>query len=370
MRAPEQEVPAWRVSQIGLTPEASTTYRGNPAVLLTHYAAYMLRVAHYADDELLRDIARSAIVGRYANFPGYDINGEFTTIYQRPDYPLRPWEELTYNNIYYNHVWPHLALIVDYMISDAFARSNGHIDFPGRYAQGYAYLKSKAYGDRRGSFYGDREVQLWLPSDLLDIDTIQTNYVAGYGNGNFYLALLNQSNDALEATVTLNPDVAPCDARRSYDVQVWQENEPASPTRLQRGKVTVPVAAKGITALIVEELDITPQFQQKLAAADAKPLSEESHLQVDAPFEGVTGMIISMGESLTNAFVWLEATEDVLAEARLRYRHDGEEIELVESSYPFEFSVPVTTESSFTFSIEGVMPEGERTQTEEMKLVP
>jgi hypothetical protein len=263
-----------------------------------------------------------------------------------------------------------LALIVDYMISDAFVRSNGHIDFPGRYAQGYAYLKSKAYGDRRGSFYGDREVQLWLPSDLLDIDTIQTNYVAGYGNGNFYLALLNQSNDALEATVTLNPDVAPCDARRSYDVQVWQENEPASPTRLQRGKVTVPVAAKGITALIVEELDITPQFQQKLAAADAKPLSEESHLQVDAPFEGVTGMIISMGESLTNAFVWLEATEDVLAEARLRYRHDGEEIELVESSYPFEFSVPVTTESSFTFSIEGVTPEGERIQTEEMKLVP
>ena len=44
MRAPEQSVPAWRVSQIGLVPEASTTYGQNPAMFLAHHAAYMLRI--------------------------------------------------------------------------------------------------------------------------------------------------------------------------------------------------------------------------------------------------------------------------------------------------------------------------------------
>ena len=42
---PEETVPAWWVSNVGLTPEASTTYPGNPAVFLTHYAPYMLRLA-------------------------------------------------------------------------------------------------------------------------------------------------------------------------------------------------------------------------------------------------------------------------------------------------------------------------------------
>src|SRR5262245_4664578 len=175
---PEQIVPAWRVSQIGLTPEASSTFEGNPAIFLTHFAAYFLRIAHYTGDQFFRDIARSAVVGRYANFPGYDINGEYTTVYARPDYTLRPWEQLTYNNIYYNHVWPHIALLTDYLLTDAFTRSKGRIDFPPRYAEGYAFLKSKVYGDRAGRFYTDENVRLWFPAKLLRADSIQVNYIS------------------------------------------------------------------------------------------------------------------------------------------------------------------------------------------------
>lgn len=127
MTAPEQQVPAWRVSQTGLISEASTTYNGNRAVFLAHYAAYLLKLAYYTGDVFFRNIARSAIVGRYANFPGYSIMGEYTDIYSRPDYPLRSLKEFTYNNIYYNHIWPQIALLMDYLISDAYVSSAGAV---------------------------------------------------------------------------------------------------------------------------------------------------------------------------------------------------------------------------------------------------
>lgn len=360
MRAPEQRVPAWRVSQIGLTPEAANTYEDNPAIMLTHYAAYMLRLASYTNDNFFRDIARSAVVGRYANYPGYDINGEYTTIYGRPDYPLRPFQELTYNNIYYNHVWPHIALVTDYLLSEAFVKSDGRINFPARYAQGYAYLQSKVYGDRAGEFYTDRNVQLWMPAKLLRTDEIQANYVAGYGNDNFYLALFNQSARPVTVRVRLNPDIVPVEINKSYAVRTWQENKPGPQQLMKGGEVTVTIKEHGITALAVDGLKVVPQFQQKVFGAEVAPLSDASYREADSPFGKVTGMLISMGADLTSAFVWLEATEKQLRQAKLRYRLNGVEKEIVDARYPFEFSVPLKeTDASFTYTIEGTTTKNE-----------
>ncbi|HVF29075.1 MAG TPA: hypothetical protein VM943_12590, partial [Pyrinomonadaceae bacterium] len=280
MSVPEQQIPAWRVSQIGLTPEASTTYDINPAVLLTHYAAYLLRLSYYTKDRFFHDIARSAVVGRYANYPGYDISGEYTTLTARPDYPLRPFRELTYNEIYYNHVWPHIALLTDYLLSEAFVKSNGQINFPARYAQGYAYLQSKVYGDRAGEFYSDKNVRLWMPTKMLRADEIQANYIAGYGNDNFYLALFNQSARPVTVRVRLNPDVVPIAMSKSYAVRTWQENKAGTQTVMKGGEVTVTIKEHGITALAVDDLKIVPQFQQKVFGANAAPLSDESYRKV------------------------------------------------------------------------------------------
>ena len=90
--------------------------------MLTHHAAWLLRLAHHANDPLLRDAAENAVLGRYANFPGYYFKSFETNVYQRVDYPLHPYQDLKYNAIFYNHVWPHIALIVDYLVSDAFAQ--------------------------------------------------------------------------------------------------------------------------------------------------------------------------------------------------------------------------------------------------------
>jgi hypothetical protein len=123
---------------------------------------------------------------------------------------------------------------------------------------------------------------------------------------------------------------------------------------MKGGEVTVTIKEHSITALAVDGIKVVPQFQQKVFGANVAPLSGESYRTVDSPFGKVTGMMISMGGDLTNAFVWLEATEKQLKQAKLRYRLNGVEREVVDAQYPFEFSLPLReTDAAFTYTIEG-----------------
>ena len=87
-------------------------------------------------------------------------------------------------------------------------RSKGQILFPSRYTSTGAYFRNKVYGDRPGTFYGDKDVWLWLPKGLLAIDNVQVNYLAGYGNGKLYLAFENQASQAVSSTLKVNPKLA------------------------------------------------------------------------------------------------------------------------------------------------------------------
>lgn len=381
-----QQIPAWRVSNVGLTPEASNTYNHNPAVLLTHYAAYMLRIGHYADDSFLRDIARSAVVGRYANYPGYTISKEYVAFYQRADYPLHDVNEMTYNQLYYNHVWPHIALLYDYLITDAEMKSGGRVKFPSQYAQGYAYLQSKVYGAAPGEFYGDSAVSVWLPANLLKTDNEQINYVSGYGNGNFYLALTNQSPEKQTGTVQLNADVVPFDAGTTYTVRVMQDNKPAPAMTMQNGKLTVSLSGHGITGLIVEKLAVKTGFQHKLKAmpelassagtasvgTPERALRQPGFSEQTTPQGKVTGLLLSWGQNLHNAYVWLSATEKDLKEARLHYTLDGTNYKTVsDNTYPFEFSIPLSDAErgrGFSYRVESVTVGGESVNTNQLSL--
>lgn len=369
MTASEQAVPAWRVAQTGLLSEASTTYRANRAVFLSHYAAYLLRLAYYSGEEFFHDIARSAVVGRYANFPGYSIMGEYTTLYSRPDYPLKSLFEITYNNIYYNHIWPQIALLMDFLVSDAFVRSDGAIDFPHQYAQGYAYLQSKVYGARPGRFYDEENVQLWLPRGLLTTSSMQGNYLAGYGNGKLYLAIMNQSAREETMTLNLNPDVVPFEWDKTYQVQVRKDNGPSVPATMVNGQIRIQVSGGGITALVIDELPVQPQFQGAVLA-DTPPGPENSYSIEETPLGPVTGMIISMGASLTNAYIWLQATESELSSVVLHYRtDDGDWKQLADRQYPYEFSIPVDDSRSwFEYRLEASAADGRSLKTETYKL--
>ena len=365
MPAPEQMVPAWRVSQIGLSPEASTTYISAPGIFLTNYAAYMLRLSEYTKDHFFRDIGRSAIVGRYENFPGYDILGAYTTVYQRPDYPLRPWEQLTYNQFYYNHIWPNIALLYDFLISDAITRSDGKIAFPSRYAPAYAYLQSKVYGDQRGEVYGDRAVQLWMPRGLLTVDQTELNYVSAYSGSSLYLIFMNQASAPLEARVRIDPNVANYNAGNTYPVRVWKDGVASAGAVLRDGTVDFGVSGGGMTVLAVDRLKILPKFQAQYLDPTVKPFSDQSYGKVQSRFGAVHGMMLSMGKPFTSAYVWLEATEKEITSAELHYEKNGAWEKVDDTQYPYEFSLPLSdTQGEFKFYVESVFSDGHRERSE------
>jgi hypothetical protein len=358
IRTPEIALPAWQVSQIGLTPEAQTTYHLNPSVFLAHHAAYELRIAAAANDSFLHDAARAAIVGRYKTFPGYDINVAFSNVYARSDFHQRPFAHLNYNEIYYNHVWPHIALLTDYLMSDFETRSNGAIAFPSRYAQGYAYLRSKVYGDRPGKFMGDENVRLWMPRHVIRTDDPQANYLTGYDNGRFFLALSNESANARDVTVTLNRERIPYAANRSYRARVWIDGKPAGTTKVVNGAVKLPLSSKGLTAIAVDDMPVFTRLQADYFDGRQPTVSAEKSFRTDkTPVGDATAMFLSFA-GRHEFYLWTSASDAEIRAARLTLTDGRAERTLTDQRHPFEFSVPAVDLTTIAYHLEFVRTDG------------
>ena len=358
IRTPEVTLPAWQVSQIGLTPEAQTTYHLNPGIFLAHHAAYELRIAAATNDSFLHDAARAAIVGRYKSFPGYDINVAYSNVYARTDYLNRPFSHLNHNEVYYNHVWPHIALLNDYLMSDFETRSKGAIVFPARYAQGYAYLRSKVYGDRPGKFMGDENVRLWMPRRVVKTDDPQANYLTGYGNGRFYLALSNESSTARKVTVTLDRERIPYALNRSYSARLWTDGKPAGTTKVVNGTVTLPLSPKGLTAIAVDDLPVFTRLHADYFDAKHRSVSGDKGFRTDkTPVGDATAMFLSFA-GRHQFYLWTSASDSDVRSARIVFKDGQTERTLTDQRHPFEFSLPVGDLATVEYQLQFVRVDG------------
>lgn len=356
IRLPEERVPAWRVSEIGLTPESSGTCKGHRGVLLATHGPWLLRLAQWTGDQFLHDIGRSAIVGRYAGFPGYHMNTARATVYEKPDFAQRPTAQLnSTTSLHYNHIWPHVAMLLDYLVADAEYRSRGAIAFPSHFAEGYAYLQQRVYGDRPGAFYGDRDVWLWMPKGLLMCDSDEVNYLAARSGDTLYLALLNQSAEAVSATCRLDPSLAPSAADGPCETRAWQENQLVKTVRLHPSEFPVDIAPGGITALAIQGVALAPKFQTH-REGPSEPWRTDS---VQLGFGGAHAMILNFGPGLLSAYVYLQADGAQFRQVTLRYSTGGEWREMTDAAFPFEFTVPLAaSDREFRFSLTGVRPDG------------
>lgn len=354
---PEEKVPAWRVSELGLTPESSGTCKGHRGVFLATHAPFMLRIAQETGDEFLHDIGRSAVVGRYTSFPGYHMNTARTTVYEKPDFAERPLAQInSTSSLHYNHIWPQVALLLDYLVADAAFRSRGAISFPWHFAEGYGYLQGRIYGDRPGQFFGDGDVWLWMPRELLSFDSSEVNYVAGRAGDRLYLALMNESPEPVSATFRLDSQLVRggvCQTR------VWREGQTAGRVSLELSKFQVEIAPRGLTALAIEGVQIEPKFQGGLSGGSAwrRDYAEQA-------CGGTRAMVLNFGPGMQSAYVYLQASAAQCRQATLHHATDGAWESVTDQAFPFEFTVPLAPSAErFEFRLELVTPSGERQES-------
>lgn len=336
----DESVPAWRVAVTGLTTECGGTSHSHRGIFMPYFAAYLARIADYAGDSYLRNVAKANIIGRFANYPGYTMRTRYSAKFEKPDYPLKPYKEYS-NTAHMNHPAPMACMVVDYLVTDALCRSRHEIRFPSRYTETAAFFQNKVYGDRPGEFYGDPNVWLWLPKDLLTTDSIQVNYVSGYGNGKLYLALMNQCEENIRVNLSLNLDLVKLP--RETKARLWEDSEERARVSILDGEVAVSVAGNGITALAIEDAEAKASFQPEYIQRGEGQLHECSFRETREPFGLMTGMIISLSPSLTSAFFYTDLNPLEAASVTLHYSIDGGPWKSKSKEvYPFEFTLPLT----------------------------
>ena len=337
---PEETVPAWRVSANGLAPECAGTAHSHRGVFMVYYAGYMNRLWRDIGETFFRDIARNAIVGRYANYPSYAYRDGYGTVYEKPDYPLHSFAEIKkFTSIHYDHPPPMTCFLIDYLVSDVYARSDAKITFPSDFTNTGAYFRNKVYGIKPGQFYDESGVNLWLPKGLLKADSIQVNHLTGYGNGKLYVALTNQSAQPVTTTIHLDPTRVKLAG--THAAKVWINNTPSAEISVVDGSVPITVPGKGITCLAIDKAEVHTEITQAMLDPASPPLPEGSSQTVETPFDSVTATALRFGRGLTSVHVWLKANPDQVKHASLKYTAGGKSEQMECDAYPFEFTVPV-----------------------------
>jgi hypothetical protein len=359
-KVPQTEIPAWQTSLNGLLPEAPNTYAFGP-VMLAHHAAWLLRLAYYAKDTLLRDAAYNAVIGRYANFPGYYVTSLHTDVYQRADYAMHPFYDVKYNAIFYNHIWPHLALLADFLVADFYFRSKGKINFPGTYAPGYAFLTSQVYGARKGTVMGNENVQVWMPSHALRSDKIAFNYLMGHNEKDIFIAFANTAAAKVTQQIVLNREVISFNNHKEYEVIAYDNNGRTKKLFMKNGKLTVTLPAGGISCFQVKNIYTTDGN----APATATHVNKENRLIRYASKEDslttATAMIIQPNEKTAVFYAYCNQTEKEWKQCMLRYKlNDAQQWTTVtDTSYPFEFDITLPkTNDIVSFEISAIKNDG------------
>lgn len=363
----EETVPAWQVSEMGLTSESSGTSRGHRAILLACYAPWMLRLAALTNDPFLHDVARSAIIGRYTSFPGYHLNTARTTAYQKPNFAERPKDELNaMTSIHYNHIWPQIALVLDYLVSDAEAKSGGMVSFPSRYAEGYGYLQQKIYGDRPGRVYDVAGLYLWMPRGVVSVGHPELNYLVARGDDSVAIVLTNQSPSAVATRVTLNPGLIGLPgAGAAATIVAWRDGklQPVQPLAAD-GAIDVAVTPAGITAVIVRGVQPRVTFQRLALASDVKPLPREGST-CELNFRGARAVAMRFGAGdLTSVYAYLPDFDREIVRSILHYRQgNGAYTVVTDDVFPFDYTLPTKTDDPVEFYFEVTLKNGTHEQS-------
>lgn len=284
----DEEVSCWVVSPNGLSFEALATYRFNGFSMNPAWAPFLLRLSSYTGDDLLRDIAHNAVVGRYTNYPGYYFR-QFSVHHMKPRFPYEgPFGNTT---IYYHHAPAQLGMTIDYLLAEHQTRSGGNIEFPSEFEQNYVWFAYRVYGHRPGRFYGHDGAWLWMPRGLVSTGNEQVNWIAAEGGDRFFVSLTNESARTEPVRLRIDSEQVPMEPGRPYRVTVVEDNGPPAETTMTDHVLDTTVAPHGITAIVVH--DVGPiEVPTHVPPLPPGAPGRSYHLDDATPVGAVWGMVL------------------------------------------------------------------------------
>ncbi|MQA82611.1 MAG: hypothetical protein GEV10_29825 [Streptosporangiales bacterium] len=341
-----EDVERWVLSVTGQSFEALQTYRFSGPNLNPAWAPHLLRLGDRAGDDLLRDVAHNAVIGRYTNYPGYYLR-QHTVHHLKPDFPfVGPFDNTT---IYYHHAPAQLGMTVDYLVAEHEVRSGGEIRFPAAFEENFVWFRFRTYGHRPGTFYGHDDMWLWMPRGVVTVDDASVNWLAARsGDGALFgLSLTNTSASPRRVTVSFG-DVLGIDPASSRTVTVIADGV-ASEAVLRGRSLEVEVSGHGLTAVVLPAagLPLVPMHRTPPVPADDVGFRFDD----ETPVGAVRGLLLARPDgSGWDAYVQSRCATPAV----LRWSLDGGVTwtETPKPVHPAEWTVRVpASASSFTYEV-------------------
>ncbi len=355
----EHEVPAWKVSQIGLGIEQPVTlYQGNNGmrnIMNAAWAPNLLRLYEHTGSEIFKIYARNAIIGRFANYPGYYVNG-FTDLMQSPRFP---YQGPDVTEIYYHHIPVHLAWTLDYIFSEIEQLSQGAIKFPSVKQQGYAWFINREYGGAPGKVYGDKDMWPWLDRGAFSVDSAQVNYLGALGNGRLDVIVTNSSKHQAKAALHIDFDKTGVRDGEPYELLI---NGKAVATGSTARTIPFELAASDVA--VFRFASTKAGDLAKAVPLDAIPITSD----LPEPWGKLHAMRIRSPFGNDSLYAFLTGLPPKGASATLRFE-GGNIPPQTRTSQPYEFSVPgVPMNEDVTLLLELKNSDGSIIQVDPVKL--
>lgn len=230
-------------------------------------------------------------------------------------------------------------------MSEAYAKSRGHVSFPSVYAPGYAFLASKVYGHQAGEIFGETGVRLWLPARALRSADVALNHLFGIGPHATYLVLSNTRPTEVTTEIVLDADVLKLHAGAVYSLTLFRPDGRVEPGELRDGKLRVVVGPESLLAVKIHGLSNTAALPPLAAAAPGPAAGRADYFRQETGGGAgtVTGMVLRFNDRL-DAYLYTDATERQARKITLKYRlGDATEAAIEDAQYPFEFSIPLAS---------------------------
>jgi hypothetical protein len=162
----------------------------------------------------------------------------------------------------------------------------------------------------------------------------------------------------VKSTVTLSRERIARAPGTNAKVVIWENNRRAREEPLPAdARIAVDVAAEGITTLIISGVAPRVEFQDRILGRAAQLPAESV---CDLGWRGARGVVLSLGaEELTSAYVYLPDLERAVTSCTVSFRQGGADVRtLTDSSYPFDFTLPVAGDAPLAFWFETTSSSG------------